>query len=56
VGNAVTQLARALGARHAISTTTSHAKAAKAKKLGFSGLSTSRRKACAASRTVMGQT
>src|SRR5262249_4500049 len=27
VGNAVTQLARALGARHAISTTTSHAKA-----------------------------
>src|SRR6202047_5163913 len=36
VGNAVTQLARALGARHAISTTTSHAKAAKAKKLGFS--------------------
>src|SRR3984893_8619442 len=36
VGNAVTQLARALGARHAISTTTSHAKAAEAKKLGFS--------------------
>jgi NADPH:quinone reductase len=32
----VTQLARALGARHAVSTTTSHAKAAKAKKLGFS--------------------
>jgi len=27
IGNAVTQLARALGARHAISTTTSHAKA-----------------------------
>ena len=36
VGNAVTQMARALGARHAISTTTSHAKAAQAKKLGFS--------------------
>ena len=36
VGNAVTQVARALGARHAISTTTSHAKAAEAKKLGFS--------------------
>jgi NADPH2:quinone reductase len=36
VGNAVTQMARALGARHAISTTTSHAKAGEAKKLGFS--------------------
>jgi NADPH:quinone reductase len=36
VGNAVTQLARALGARHAISTTTSHAKAEEARKLGFS--------------------
>src|ERR1700730_12544017 len=36
VGNAVTQLARALGARHAVSTTTSHAKAAEAKKRGFS--------------------
>jgi NADPH2:quinone reductase len=36
VGNAVTQVARALGARHAISTTTSHAKAEEAKKLGFS--------------------
>src|SRR5208282_3121707 len=35
VGNAVTQLARALGARHAISTTTSHAKAEQAKTLGF---------------------
>src|ERR1700734_2449760 len=35
VGNAVTQLARALGARHAISSTTSHAKAAQAKALGF---------------------
>src|ERR1700722_14067330 len=35
VGNAVTQLARALGAKHAISTTTNHAKAEQAKALGF---------------------
>jgi NADPH2:quinone reductase len=35
VGNAATQLARALGAKHAISTTTSHAKAEQAKTLGF---------------------
>jgi NADPH2:quinone reductase len=35
VGNAVTQLARALGAKHAISTTTSHAKAERARALGF---------------------
>src|SRR5579862_4404135 len=35
VGNAVTQLARALGARHAISTTTNHAKAEHARTLGF---------------------
>jgi len=35
VGNAVTQLARALGARYAISTTTSHAKAEHARTLGF---------------------
>ena len=35
VGNAVTQLAKALGARHAISTTTSHAKAEQARTLGF---------------------
>jgi NADPH2:quinone reductase len=35
VGNAVTQLARALGAKHAISATTSHAKAEQAKTLGF---------------------
>ena len=35
VGNAVTQLAKVLGARHAISTTTSHAKAEQAKTLGF---------------------
>jgi NADPH2:quinone reductase len=36
VGNAVTQLARALGAKHAISSTTSHPKAMEAKALGFS--------------------
>jgi NADPH:quinone reductase len=35
VGNAATQLARAQGAKHAISSTTSHAKAAQAKALGF---------------------
>jgi NADPH:quinone reductase len=35
VGNAVTQLARALGARRAVSTTTSHKKAAEAMKRGF---------------------
>jgi NADPH:quinone reductase len=35
VGNAVTQLARALGAKHAISSTTSHVKAEHAKALGF---------------------
>ena len=35
VGNAITQLARALGARHAISTTTSQAKAEHARTLGF---------------------
>ena len=35
VGNAVTQLARALGAKLAISSTTSHAKAEKAKAFGF---------------------
>jgi NADPH2:quinone reductase len=35
VGNAVTQLARALGAKHAMSSTTNHAKARQAKALGF---------------------
>src|SRR6202011_1060613 len=35
VGNAVTQLARALGAKHAISSTTNHKKAEQAKALGF---------------------
>jgi NADPH:quinone reductase len=35
VGNAVTQLARALGAKHAISSTTNHAKAEQAKARGF---------------------
>ena len=35
VGNAVTQLARALGAKHTMSSTTNHAKAVHAKVLGF---------------------
>jgi NADPH:quinone reductase len=35
IGNAVTQVARALGAKHAISSTTNHAKAEQAKALGF---------------------
>jgi NADPH:quinone reductase len=35
VGNAVTQLARALGAKHAMSSTTSHTKAEQATALGF---------------------
>jgi NADPH2:quinone reductase len=35
VGNAVTQLAKAQGAKHAISTTTNHAKAQQARSLGF---------------------
>src|SRR3981189_360243 len=35
VGNAVTQVARALGEKHAISSTTSHAKAEQAKARGF---------------------
>src|ERR1700736_2320538 len=35
VGNAVTQLARAQGAKHAISTTTNHSKAQQARSLGF---------------------
>src|SRR5256712_8417194 len=35
IGNAVTQLARALGAKHAMSSTTNHSKAQQAKALGF---------------------
>ena len=35
IGNAVTQLARALGAKHAMSSTTNHVKAEHAKALGF---------------------
>jgi NADPH2:quinone reductase len=35
VGNAVTQLARAQGAKHAVSTTTNHTKAEQARSLGF---------------------
>src|SRR6201986_3988784 len=45
VGNAVTQLARALGAKHAISSTTNPAKAERAKALGFNEvIDTSREK------------
>jgi NADPH2:quinone reductase len=45
VGNAVTQLARAQGAKHAISSTTNHAKAGQAKALGFNEvIDTSREK------------
>jgi NADPH2:quinone reductase len=45
VGNAVTQLARAQGAKHAISSTTNHAKAERAKALGFNEvIDTSREK------------
>src|ERR1700739_1649309 len=35
IGNAVTQLARALGGKHAVSSTTNHAKAEQANALGF---------------------
>src|ERR1700757_4265434 len=35
IGNAVTQMALALGAKHAVSSTTNHAKAEQAKALGF---------------------
>ena len=35
IGNAVTQLARAMGAKHAMSSTTNHAKAEQSKALGF---------------------
>ena len=35
IGNAVTQIARALGAKHAMSSTTNHVKAEQAKTLGF---------------------
>src|SRR5882757_8872322 len=41
IGNAVTQLARALGAKHAMSSTTNHAKAEQAKALGFNVIDTS---------------
>src|SRR5258708_8894666 len=38
IGNAVTQLARASGAKHAMSSTTNHAKAKQTKALGFNEL------------------
>src|SRR5207302_6148903 len=40
VGNAVTQIAKAQGAKHAISTTANHSKAQQARSLGFDECST----------------
>ena len=55
VGNAVTQLARALGAKHAISSTTNHAKAEQAKALGFNEvIDTSREKLSDGVRRITG--
>jgi NADPH2:quinone reductase len=55
VGNAVTQLARALGAKHAISSTTNHAKAEQAKALGFNEvIDTSREKLADGVRRITG--
>jgi NADPH2:quinone reductase len=55
VGNAVTQLARALGAKHAISSTTNHAKAEQAKALGFHAvIDTSREKLADGVRRITG--
>ena len=55
VGNAVTQLARAQGAKHAISTTTNHAKAEQAKALGFNEvIDTSREKLSDGVRRITG--
>jgi NADPH2:quinone reductase len=55
VGNAVTQLARALGAKHAMSTTTNHAKALHAKALGFDEvIDTSREKLADGVRRITG--
>ena len=57
VGNAVTQMARALGAKHAMSSTTNHAKAEQAKALGFDEvISRSWVTACVVSRAVTAQT
>jgi NADPH2:quinone reductase len=55
VGNAVTQLARALGAKHAMSSTTNHAKAEQAKALGFNEvIDTSREKLSDGVRRITG--
>src|SRR5882724_11965246 len=55
VGNAVTQLARAQGAKHAMSSTTNHAKAEQAKKLGFNEvIDTSREKLADGVRRITG--
>jgi NADPH2:quinone reductase len=55
IGNAVTQLARALGAKHAISSTTSHEKAEQARALGFDEvIDVSREKLAAGVRRISG--
>ena len=54
VGNAVTQLARALGAKHAISSTTNHAKAEQARALGFNEVIDTSREAGDGVRRVTG--
>ena len=55
VGNAVTQLARAQGAKHAISSTTNHAKAERARALGFNEvIDTSVEKLCDGVRRITG--
>jgi NADPH:quinone reductase len=55
IGNAVTQLARALGAKHAMSSTTNHAKAERAKALGFNEvIDTSREKLADGVRRITG--
>jgi NADPH2:quinone reductase len=55
VGNAVTQLARSQGAKHAISSTTNHAKAEQAKAFGFNDvIDTSREKLSDGVRRITG--
>jgi NADPH2:quinone reductase len=55
IGNAVTQLARALGAKHAMSSTTNHAKAEQAKALGYNEvIDTSREKLADGVRRITG--
>jgi len=55
IGNAVTQIARALGAKHAMSSTTNHVKAEQAKALGFNEvIDTSREKLSEGVRQITG--